>query len=726
MNTKNKRELYRKIISLVNDNQLAPAFHKLRELAAIMPTGFDSTRLDPDEEIYTRMVHFFILNAPDPEREQLKDNLRRKLFWYADVLFSLSLSTSPKDYLHVYRKRHDKGASLHYEEIQEMDRLMKILTPETLNEEESRMERLFFDVWMTPSFTSDQLKILKTYLTGRDSDPGLSALLVSALVLHTLEKFSVPAWMLLADIYAAGRHQLWQRALIGMMLAIIRFDHRMYLYPEVGQRLIILTENPGFTDHLEKLSIQLVRTGDTEKVSKRIQEEILPEMMKLAPKIQEKLSLDQFLQDESGEEKNPDWEKFFEEAPGIYQKMEELNRLQSEGVDLFISTFSQLKHFDFFQHTHNWFLPFSHLHPSLTIALAEHGTDPSIAAFYEIFGRMPVMCNSDKYSFSLNLAGMPAEQQKMLTSALSGELEEMNRLTEDEALIQATQGTEVFHQYTQDLYRFFRVHPSSSETEDPFAMRKQLYQCVTMEPFLEQYPILTRRIAEYYFEQEHYTHAIHLFERLIRAPQDSPELFQKLGYAYQMSGDLDKAIENYKKAELFDCNALWNLRKIAWCHHLNNNPDEALKSYKDAELLAPDSVQIKLNIGNLLLQTGDLENALQLYLKAEELNPGDVKTLRPVAWCLFLQGEPEKAAWYYDQIMEKGFNHNDLLNYGHVKFVLGDRKAALDLYRQSYNHRKSSPAMFTEAYNSDRIHLEKSGISPQDAAFMLDAVVVES
>jgi tetratricopeptide (TPR) repeat protein len=308
-------------------------------------------------------------------------------------------------------------------------------------------------------------------------------------------------------------------------------------------------------------------------------------------------------------------------------------------------------------------------------------------------------------------------------NTLSGEITGMITQNSDDTLVSEVKGHEVFHQFTQDLYRFFRLHPSRHETEDPFAMRKQSFQCHSITPLLELFPGLARRIGEYYFQHDHYAHAITLFGYPEMQPQESPELFQKIAYAWQMSGDLDKALEYYRRAELFDSNALWNLRKIAWVHQLRNNTPEAIAAYRDAERLDPGSVQLKVSIGNLLLQSEQYDQALEYYRHAEELRPESMKTLRPLAWCLFLKGELEASEHYYEIITDGSFNHNDLLNFGHVKFALNDKQWAASLYQKSLNHRSNSPQAFTEAYRNDAVHLQRLGITPEEIAFMLDAVV---
>lgn len=723
MKNREKRDLYRKVINYLISNNLMPAISILKELAGITQSEETLGVLEQEEQIYEQMVQYFIKNAPDPQREALKDDIRRKLFSFADILFSKALSSDSHDNLYMQRKRYSKGAGITAGNIAELDKTIKELSKDNLRTFETVMDKLFYNIWLCDKFNKTQIDVLKSYVLDPESSHSLSSVIVSAIILNTLEKFQQDNWMLLADIYQSQIPQLWQRALFGMMLIIIRFDHRLELYPETGSRLKLLASGHEFIDHLEKVAVQLVRTGDTEKVTRKIQEEIIPEMMKLAPKIQDKLNQDQLIQDETGEEKNPDWEKFFEDSPEIYEKMEELNKLQSEGVDLFADTFMRLKNFPFFQFVSNWFFPFDHKHPSLHEPEENGYGSVSVAEFLEIFSETPFMCNSDKYSFSFNILNMPEEQKRMLLGAITGEMKEMIKVHDSDELVKKIKGEEVFHQYAQDIYRFFKVHPSNSETEDPFSMQRQLYQCKVLKPIFEQNLYLARRIGEYYFQQDHFQHAVNVFTFLENEPQESPELFQKLAYCWQMTGDIDKALSYYKKAELFDSNALWNLRKIAWCYHLKSDTDAAIKAYKQAEIIAPDSYQIKRNIGNLYLQKEQIDEALHYYIKAEDLDKGNENSIRPVAWALFLKGELEAAEYHYEQIMDKDFNHNDLLNFGHVKFAKNELSAAHNLYKQSFMHRNNSPDSFVESFDNDRIHLEKLGVKPYEIAFMLDAVL---
>ena len=103
---------------------------------------------------------------------------------------------------------------------------------------------------------------------------------------------------------------------------------------------------------------QFIKARETEKITRKIQQEILPEMIRIKSKLEEKLDLENLFSSINPEDKNPEWESFFKESPDVYNKLEEFTNLQMEGADVFLGAFAMLKHFDFFNEVNNWFLPF--------------------------------------------------------------------------------------------------------------------------------------------------------------------------------------------------------------------------------------------------------------------------------------------------------------------------------------------------------------------------------
>ena len=84
----------------------------------------------------------------------------------------------------------------------------------------------------------------------------------------------------------------------------------------------------------------------------------MPGITKLATKITDKIKTD-FKNTENFDETNPEWQNYIDNDSELYDKMSEVSKLQMEGSDVYIQTFSMLKTYPFFNKTENWFLPFS-------------------------------------------------------------------------------------------------------------------------------------------------------------------------------------------------------------------------------------------------------------------------------------------------------------------------------------------------------------------------------
>ncbi len=136
------------------------------------------------------------------------------------------------------------------------------------------------------------------------------------------------------------------------------YSSRLELYSGCSDRLKLLSDDKTFGRRFIAAIIGFIQAHETEKITKKLTEEIIPEMMKLSPMIGKKIKLDEWMGETRFDEKNPEWQKILDET-GLTDKLQEFTELQLEGADVFHSTFSNLKSYPFFQQMSNWFLPFT-------------------------------------------------------------------------------------------------------------------------------------------------------------------------------------------------------------------------------------------------------------------------------------------------------------------------------------------------------------------------------
>ena len=732
MTEKEQNIQYALICHHLTERKLKPAFDQLETLItkSEQPLLLDEWR--NLEQTYSYMLKYTVEGIKDPERQKIyrglivsSFNLLDKVYDGVRQKYSSSLEFEKK---RSFESRIDFGGFLSELENFELDDDLENLLSEAdvlreksmsdATELQDKFVRLFYHIWFANTLSDEESTFLKSFYQSELIAVPYKSFITSSVLLSLIRYFDTKKFSVLFDAYENEFPEISQRAMIALLLAIYQYDDRLEFYPSITSRLKLLNEHPDFKRNLETVIIQFIRSKETEKIQKKITDEIIPEMIKISPNLKDKINLDSLMDESLGEDKNPEWEKIFEDSPGLMNKMEEFSEMQMEGADVFMSSFSMLKMFPFFSEFTNWFMPFFTSNPEIGNSIDLN--DEVNSRFIKAIDLAPILCNSDKYSFCFSLKNLPAENREFMAEGMKAEMDQFSELQDDEALTDpGKKAGLVSNQYIQDLYRFYKLHPRKSGFEDIFSWRFDFHNKKTLGEILKEDETILRNIAEYYFSKNYYREAAEVFDYLLKL-EKSGELYQKLGYCYQQLNDFDTALETYKKAELYDLNRKWNLNKIALCYRNLKQPEKALEYYREAEKLEEDNLNIQLNIGHCLLELGKFEEALKSYFKVEYLAPGNKKVWRPIGWCSFLVGKKQQAEKYFQKLVDDEPNKHDLMNMGHVQWSLGKRKVALDFYKQSINYGRFTESEFFKVFEDDLPHLIEQGIDSDDVPIMLD------
>jgi tetratricopeptide (TPR) repeat protein len=767
MITKELDKEYNEICSNLSDRTLKPAFDKLGILISENGLGMYYDEYRNLEETYHLMLKYTVEGIRDPERQKVYQKLIVSVYELADKIneslrqrYSTSVEyenkratvKTPAGVLGTYiREVEDYYTETEYKSItdKEKQRDDDQINTETRDGSDNgdkilheKMKRLFFMIWFSDNLTSEDKKPLHGFLTSSEIPAHYRGFMISALTLSLQRYFQEEKFIMLFDACGYKEPEVNQRALVGLMVNLYKYDSRTPFYPEITNRLKILSEDSGFKSNLERIILQLIKSKETEKLQQRIRDEILPGMIKISPNLKNKINLDSLMEEGLSEDKNPEWEEIFKDSPDLLDKMQEFSEMQMKGADVFMGSFSMLKNFPFFSEISNWFIPFFPENPELTDTLDM--ADPNNRQLTETINRAPILCNSDKYSFCHSIQKLPKENLGFMTQAMNAEMDQLKEIQVDEELLDpGRKAGFISNQYIQDLYRFYKLFPRKGDFEDIFNWRLDFHNKLAFSDILKDDPKTLRNIAEYYFAGNHFEEAAEIFGYLLEQNKNG-ELYQKRAWCYQKTGDYEKALDGYLKAELFDVNKLWNQKKIALCYRNIKQPARALEYYQSIEKLEPESLSNQLNIGHCLLELDRFDEALKCYFKVEYLAPGNKKVWRPIAWCSFLTGKKEQAEKYFSKLMDDEPNRHDLLNMGHVQWSLGNRKAALDYYQRSISKHeektKKSPSAaghkasitgtglkerfseseFINVFREDLPHLLRQGIDKDDVPIMLD------
>jgi tetratricopeptide (TPR) repeat protein len=419
------------------------------------------------------------------------------------------------------------------------------------------------------------------------------------------------------------------------------------------------------------------------------------------------------------DEKNPDWSAVFNESSEIYKTMEDLAKLQMEGADVYMSAFSHMKNFDFFNNFQNWFGPFYPDHEAVNEIYDDEILGPAANELAEALYKTPFICNSDKFSLLFNLKQLPTSQKSMMTKIFKMELEGLQQLNEDESMIDPYRNFRInITQYLQDFYRFFKLSPYKKEFEDIFSGRLDIYNSSFFR-LTGNGDEAEAGLADYFFDKNFYNDALILYRKQTTTKPDDAQLYEKIGYCLQEKADYKEALQYYMRAELIDRKP-WTLKKIGLCFRRLGETEKALEHYLQASDMDPSNIHTIIMIAHCYLDLKDYEEALKHYFKVEYNDPKNLKVLRPIAYCYFALGEFDDSEKYYERLSVEKLTAHDLINKGHLSLCQGQMKEAVEFYRQSINSGELSIEQFTTIFDEDQELLITLGVKPDDISILLD------
>ncbi|MBK5722773.1 hypothetical protein JGH11_18030 [Dysgonomonas sp. Marseille-P4677] len=732
MNSRDIISLKKEILLHLSKRQLKDAFETLRKITTNIQDWKIIETLSELETNYKFMLHYLFEGVNDPERENVYRNLLRLLYELTDdATDELLKIESSNIFYEKYRRNISENTSIPDYTTQLLDisgiialtdlQDDDIIKNDKLRELAVKRERIgsemFNNTYISPRANDKDMDNYLSFVKNIELPVRERSLFISAISLSLFHRFDARKVQVLMDAATSDNLQIKARAIVGLVVTMQMYDSRWSLYPELQSQLAILSENMDFKKAVLRVVIQLIRSRETEQISKKIKEEILPEMMKFNNMAGRKLNMEELMGDAEFSEKNPEWQKELEES-GLGKKLQEYSNLQMEGADVFHSTFSGLKNFPFFSEMSNWFLPFDPKYSEFSSLFPQGSKNNLLQAAVIDSGHM---CNSDKYSFCLSLLQIPSSQREMMLGRMGAESEEIKQLQKEAKEMNPTIDEEVIsNQYIQDLYRFFKLNPYRNNFYDIFKLNLNFYDKESIAPLISNIDDM-RKIAFYCFDKNNFGEALDIFNRLIAIDNHSDDIWQKIGYCRQMINNPESALEAYLQADLLKPNNSWIIKRIAQLYRTLKQPELSLDYYKKAAKLTPDNIPIELNIGHCYLELNDYDQALNTYFKVELLDSKGTKAHRPIAWTAFLLKKYDLSRKYYQQILSAKPTIHDYLNAGHVELCMGNKKEAISLYRQSL-YQDQDFELFQLLFDADKDILILHGVDERIFPFLFDQV----
>lgn len=732
MNYNEVQDIKKNILSHLSRQEVKKACENLLKLAVNLREWQITEKLSEVETSYRYMLNYQFEGVDDPQRGEVFSGIIRTLYELtddaADELMSLdspnifyekqrleSFRTSPSldDYRLALKEVEDSFRIS--ELLEESDDKLAKLKYQAVKKERLGSD-MFISVFVANRLSVDGKEEYTRFLADEHISVSDKCLFISAMTLNLLHRFDLRKLMVLLEAGGSEQVELKARAVVALVFMLMMYDKRLQYYSDWKNRLSSLMENESFRKLFETVLVQLIRSKETEKISRKMMDEIIPEMMKLSSKAGRKLSMEDLTSDIDLSGKNPEWKKELEDS-GLADKLQEYSELHLEGADVFHSTFANLKNFPFFRDLDNWFLPYDTKYSQFLDLTYRNKSNVLMTAV----SKSGYMCDSDKYSFSFSLLQIPEQQHQMLAARMGEESQQLEQLQKEEMLFNPSVNDEILtNQYIQNLYRFFKLFPRKDNFEDIFSFTADFYQYESLREFILQ-PDVMQRLAMYCFEKNRFADAENIYLLMTKEYGKNDEWWQKIGYCRQMQKNIEGAVEAYKEADILDTQNSWVIKRLAHCYRLLKRPEIALEYFRRVEQMQPDNMTLMMNIGHCCLEMENYNEALNYYFKVEFSDSANTKPQRPIAWTAFLAGKYELSESYYEQLIADRPSLHDYLNMGHIYLLTNRLKQAVESYVQSLKL-AGSFGSFLKYFMEDEDILRKVGIDEEIIPRLLDQI----
>lgn len=697
-----------RVESLIASRRLREAFVTLSDMCHRRMAWEVSDRLEKTEKAYAYMLSYVAQGIDDPERAKVYDGIVSDLYSMLDSLVRfMEKNECPTLYYNILRTSAMPGRRTD---------IPKALDELKLSEDDTARRTAFYAIWTTYPLSREDENALAEALSSPELRPQMKSLVISALLLGILQVFDSRRLAVIARAYLSATDiNVRAAAMVALLLSL--WTHRSRpLDKRTADILEAAKDSENWYSELRTAYIEIIRTRNTEKINRKMLDEVIPRMIDLRPDIMKKIRDGKInSEDPASIQENPEWQEMMDKS-GITDRLKELTEMQQEGGDVFMSTFSHLKSFPFFTEISNWFLPFI---PDLeTVRKATEGME----SFLDAVESAMFLCDSDKYSFVFALGMMPQAQRDMMSSQLAAQTDAMLEMSaEVQNGTREVQFRMAANRYLQNIYRFFKLFGRKDEFTDPFAQSINLIAVPALSGDFTDTEML-QVLAEFYFKLGYLADAFDVFSRLESISPGDAQRYQKMGYCCEKQGNTEQAIEFYRRAELLDGSSLWTRRRLAATLRSAGHTDEALERYRRLSEDYPENLGIALQYGYILTDKGNYPEAINQFYKVEFLDEKSSRAWRPLAWTLFLTHNFEDAQKYYDKVLGDKPTAGDYLNMGHTAAALNNLRNAINNYTLSLHASGGDREKFLADLKADTPTLIEAGIAPQTIALLADTV----
>lgn len=712
-----KNEALDNILDCLTDRNLGKAIVAADIFLSVHPNQINLDRLNAIRTDYQRMTDYWRRGFKDPQLEHLYDNMLKRMYvLYATIAGNYEVRHSPFLQSLADRARmtpRDWSPQVVKESLEAYVSDVALLglgaagakAEEVYARHHKEMIELFDFILTSGVWSDGYATAMEEIVLSPTVDSFDQQLILSSVMLANMNVFDMAKFRMMVHVYSqATDEQVRQRALIGWVLSLnvdMNSDIALLVYTEAVELVEKLLEDEDCCRELVELQKQLIYCINAERDNAKIQNEILPDLMKNQGFRMTRNGIVEEEEDELNDILHPDEaEEKLERVEQAYQKMLDM---QKQGSDVYFSGFSRMKVFPFFNEIVNWFVPFYIDHPEISQTL---GTIKKSRFLSGLLKSGP-FCNSDKYSFLLAFN----QVMNQIPQNLREMMDKGEAIFEEVAPEVADQPAYIRRRYLQDLYRFFRLfrqreafrNPFDQESPDYLFLSSSVYRSTHIEPFFNE-------VTAFLIKKSHYKEARYMlnnysenredFQYYMMAAHIGMDPLGNYAKAVELKPDNERAMAGYARA-LFD----------------QAEYQKSLEAYDKLLTLQPDKRSYLLNRAVCLIKLDRYDEAEKMLFRLNYERPDDTNVNRVLAWALTCNGKYEQADKIYTQLMSEGDSStDDLLNYGLCLWFSGHVDDAADCF---HRYLKESGEKKERFFNQERWLIHAKGITEAEIQMML-------
>jgi len=706
MEQKNILELLNQIKNNLYEQEISEAVIKIEKIYNSFPDIAKKDDFFTTKEMFKYLLDYFAKDTPDPQRESIYNDIRKKLITQTDYLTEYFKAYHQTDFFNIYSKFHQK-----------IDYYSSLINIEN---DTLKLEDIFLRIWLTNTTDVRFSDTMKSFFENQNIGEPNKCVIVSAISLSLFRFFDFNKLNVLFDVYINQQNEAGIRALIGIVVTLLIHYKSAGLYTEIKQNLREIDVIEETNRNFEFIFLQLIKAKETEGIIKEFEVDILPKMKEMQDDIIKGFNdFDSFSSENMMDDENPGWENYFDKNPDFFEKVEKFTMRQFDGSDIFSATLGNLKNFDFFKKASNWFVPFYAENKEINDFLKGKIDDNLISEFLHNFEKASYFCNSDKYSFCLHIPDIAPVMRQTAIKMLVSEIDATQELLNEKYGNQKFQlNKSIITRYIQDLYRFYNFNKNFKGFDNIFKLNLGLHNNKIFD-VIDNYSGILRSCAELSFSQKFFTDSIKLFTQTIDYGVNEADVYEKLAFANQKILNFDEALNNYLKAELFDHNKKWLFKKIGFCYLKTENYEEALKYYSKAEKEDAEDLGVLMFIGRCYISMKNYDTALKNYFKLDFFQPDNPKVMRSLAFCSLMLDKLEQTEKYLLRTIEIEPEKMDFLLLGNIFWIQKNKKEAISYYITAMNEFKTFTD-FKKTFIENKDKLLQYGVSEFEITIMLD------